>query len=100
MEPMQGHGNWELQAALRKSSLAQPKGRVAMGCDIREPYILKAMGRACSHVAASKGHIRKDERHDIADRIVAKASAGETSVEKLVEFAIAGPDAELLALLG
>jgi hypothetical protein len=70
-----------------------------MGCDIREPYILKAMGRACSHVAASKGHIRQDERNDIADRIVAKASAGETSIEKLVEFAIADPDAELRVLL-
>ena len=69
-----------------------------MGCDIREPYILKAMGRACSFVAASKGHIRQDERDDIADRIVAKASAGETSVEKLVEFAI-GPDSELRTFL-
>jgi 6-phosphofructokinase len=69
-----------------------------MGCDIREPYILKAMGRACSHVAASKGHIRQDERDDIADRIVAKASTGETSIDKLVEFAV-GPEAELRAVL-
>ena len=69
-----------------------------MACDIREPYILKAMGRACSHVAQSKGHIREDERHDIADRIVARASAGETSVDKLVEFAI-DPDPQLRALL-
>ena len=69
-----------------------------MGCDIREPYILKAMGRACSYVAASRGHIRQDERDDIADRIVARASAGETSVEKLVEFAV-DPDPELRAFL-
>ena len=71
-----------------------------MACDIREPYILKAMGRACSHVTAAKGHIRDEERNDIADRIVARASAGETSVDKLVEFAIADPNAELRALLG
>lgn len=63
-----------------------------MRCDIREPYILKAMGRACSHVAASRGYIGEDERHDIADRIVARASAGETNVERLVEFAVTGPD--------
>jgi hypothetical protein len=49
-------------------------------------------------VAQSKGHIREDERHDIADRIVARASAGETSVDKLVEFAI-DPDPQLRALL-
>jgi hypothetical protein len=64
-----------------------------MRCDIREPYILKAMGRACSHVVASKGYIGHDERHDIADRIVAEASAGETDIERLVEFAIASPTA-------
>jgi hypothetical protein len=91
-------GNWETQAALRKEQFAQPKRRDAMACDIREPYILKAMGRAYSHIAASRGHIRQDERDSIADRIVAKASAGETSVDKLVEFAI-GPDPELRALL-
>jgi hypothetical protein len=61
-----------------------------MRCDIREPYILKAMGRACSHVVAHKGYIGEDERHDIAERIVAGASAGETSIEKLVAFAIDG----------
>lgn len=69
-----------------------------MGCDIREPYILKAMGQACSYVAASKGHIRQEERDDIADRIVARASAGETSIEKLVEFAVS-PGREFSALL-
>jgi hypothetical protein len=62
-----------------------------MTCDIREPYILKAMGRAYSHVVASKGYIGDDERHDIADRIVAEASAGGTDIERLVEFAIASP---------
>jgi hypothetical protein len=61
-----------------------------MRCDIREPYILKAMGRACSRVVARKGYIGEDERHDIAERIVAGASAGETSIEKLVAFAIDG----------
>lgn len=60
-----------------------------MGCDIREPYILKAMGKAYSHVVTSKGYIGEDERHDIADRIVAGASAGETNVDRLVEFAVA-----------
>jgi hypothetical protein len=62
-----------------------------MGCDIRETYMLKAMGRAYSSVVARKGYIGEDERHDIADRIVAGASAGETDVEKLVELAIADP---------
>ncbi|WP_119271203.1 hypothetical protein [Taklimakanibacter deserti] len=60
-----------------------------MTCDIREPYILKAMGKACSHVIASKGYIGENERHDIADRIVAEASAGETNIERLVQFAVA-----------
>ncbi len=59
-----------------------------MKCDIRDPYILKAMGRACSQVLANKGYIGEMERQDIADRILAGASAGETSIEKLVAFAV------------
>lgn len=61
-----------------------------MRCDIREPYILKAMGQAFSQVVTDKGYIGEYERQDIADRIVAGASAGETSVERLVAFAIDG----------
>jgi hypothetical protein len=59
-----------------------------MPCDIREPYVLKAMGQACSQVAASKGYLGENDRHDIADRIIAGVSAGETSVEKLVSLAV------------
>ena len=59
-----------------------------MRFDLREPFILKAMGRACSHVIEGKGYIGDEERHDIADRIVARASAGETDIDKLVEFAV------------
>lgn len=59
-----------------------------MPCDIREPYILKAMGKACSVVIANKGHIDDIERRDIADRIVSRASDGETSIENLVAFAV------------
>lgn len=62
-----------------------------MTCDIREPYILKAMGRACSQVIANKGYIADVERHDIADRIVSRASAGETNIERLVAFAVSNP---------
>ena len=62
-----------------------------MSVDLREPFILKAMGRACSHVIAGKGYIGEDERHDIADRIVARASDGETDVDRLVEFAVSEP---------
>ena len=60
-----------------------------MTLDLREPFILKAMGLACSHIIAGKGYIGDDERHDIADRIVERASAGETDIDKLVEFAVA-----------
>jgi hypothetical protein len=65
-----------------------------MRCDIREPFMLKAMGRAYSYVVASKGYIGEDERQDIADRIVAGASAGVTNVDRLVEFAVTGPTSE------
>jgi hypothetical protein len=60
-----------------------------MTCDIRKPYILKAMGRACSEVRAAKGHLQEGDRHEIADRILAKAASGETSIDKLVSFATA-----------
>jgi len=59
-----------------------------MTCDIREPYVWKAMGRACSQVIARQGYIGEVERHDIADRIISKASDGETDVERLVAFAV------------
>jgi hypothetical protein len=58
--------------------------------DIREPYVLKAMGQACSRVAASKGYLDESDRHDIADRIVAGVTAGETNVERLVTLAVVG----------
>lgn len=61
-----------------------------MGCDIREPYVLKAMGTAYRQVVTSKGYILKDERQEIADRIVADAAAGETDIERLVAHAIVG----------
>jgi hypothetical protein len=60
-----------------------------MPCDIREPYVLKAMGKACSQLAASKGYLDENDRHGIADRIIAGVSAGETSVERLVDLAVA-----------
>ncbi|MFZ5672615.1 MAG: hypothetical protein ACOZAM_06585 [Pseudomonadota bacterium] len=62
-----------------------------MRCDIREPYILKAMGQACSQIMAERGHIQEIERRDIADRIVARASEGETDIDRLVAFAMRGP---------
>ena len=62
---------------------------MAMRCDIREPYILKAMGEACSQARALKGHLREGDRHEIADRILEIAGTGETSIDKLVSFAIA-----------
>jgi hypothetical protein len=62
-----------------------------MRCDIREPYVLKAMGKACAEIMASKGHLNDNDRCDIADRIVAGASAGETSVENLVALALMVP---------
>jgi len=60
-----------------------------MTLDLREPFILKAMGLACTQVISSKGFIGDGERHDIAERIVERASTGETDIDKLVEFAVA-----------
>ena len=59
-----------------------------MRCDIREPYVLKAMGKACAQLAASKGYLSEADRHSIADRIIAGASAGETCVDELVSLAL------------
>ena len=59
-----------------------------MRCDIRDPHVLKAMGKACAQVMASKGHLDENDRCNIADRIVAGASAGETRIEKLVVLAV------------
>ena len=59
-----------------------------MRCDIREPHVLKAMGEACAQVMASKGYLDENDRRNIADRIVAGASAGETRIEKLVVLAV------------
>ncbi|TMJ40773.1 MAG: hypothetical protein E6G89_07795 [Alphaproteobacteria bacterium] len=53
--------------------------------------MLKAMGKACAVIMASKGQLNDNDRCDIADRIVAGASAGETSVEKLVALAVMSP---------
>jgi len=61
-----------------------------MRCDIREPHVLKAMGEACAQVMASKGYLNENDRRNIADRIVAGASAGETRIEKLVVLAVMG----------
>ena len=62
-----------------------------MRCDIREPYVLKAMGKACAQLMASKGYLNEDDRDHIADQIVAGGSAGETSVDGLVALAIPDP---------
>jgi hypothetical protein len=59
-----------------------------MRCDIREPYVLKAMGKACVQLMASKGYLNEADRRHIADRIVAGASAEETSVDGLVALAL------------
>jgi len=40
-------------------------------------------------VISSKGYIGGDERHDVAERIVERASTGESDIDKLVEFALA-----------
>ena len=63
-----------------------------MPCDIREPYVLKAMGKACAQLTASKGYLDDNDRHNIADRIIANVSAGETSVERLVALAVVDLD--------
>jgi len=62
-----------------------------MSCDIREPYILQAMGKACAYVTASKGYLAKADRDYIADQIVNGASAGETNVNRLVARAVGDP---------
>ena len=59
-----------------------------MRCDIREPYVLKAMGKACAQLAARKGYLDEADRHHIADRIVAAVAAGETCVDGLVALAL------------
>ena len=59
-----------------------------MRCDIREPYVLKAMGKACAQLTASKGYLNDADRHHIADRIIAGVSAGETCVDQLVSLAL------------
>ena len=62
-----------------------------MSCDIREPFILRAMGKACAYVTASKGYLAKADRDYIADQIVTGASAGETNVNRLVARAVGDP---------
>jgi hypothetical protein len=64
---------------------------MAMSCDIREPYVLQAMGKACAQIAASKGYLAKADRDYIADQIVTGASAGETNVNRLVALAVGDP---------
>ena len=63
-----------------------------MPCDIREPYVLQAMGKACAQVVASKGYLAQTDRNHIADQIVTGVSAGETSVERLVALAVVDLD--------
>jgi len=60
-----------------------------MTVDLREPFILKAMGLACTQVISSKGYIGDGGRHDIAERIVERASTAERDIDKLVLFAVA-----------
>jgi hypothetical protein len=67
------------------------EGRMAMSCDIREPYVLQAMGKACAQITASKGYLAKADRDYIADQIVTGASAGETNVNRLVALAVGDP---------
>jgi hypothetical protein len=62
-----------------------------MSCNIREPYVLQAMGKACAQIIASKGYLAKADRDYIADQIVTGASAGETSVNRLVALAVGDP---------
>lgn len=59
-----------------------------MPCDIREPYVLQAMGKACALVIANKGYLAQTDRDHIADEIVTGASAGETNVDRLVDLAV------------
>jgi hypothetical protein len=63
-----------------------------MPCDIREPYVLQAMGKACAQIIASKGYLAQTDRDYIADQIVTGATAGETSVERLVALAVVDLD--------
>ena len=63
-----------------------------MPCDIREPFVLQAMGKACAQIIASKGYLAQADRDHIADQIVTSASAGETSVERLVALAVVDLD--------
>jgi hypothetical protein len=62
-----------------------------MSCDIREPYVLQAMAKACAQIIASKGYLAKADRDYIADQIVTGASAGETNVNRLVALAVGDP---------
>ena len=67
-----------------------------MSCDIREPFILQAMGKACAYITASKGYLAKADRDYIADQIVTGASAGETNVNRLVARAVGDPAEQIL----
>jgi len=71
--------------------LGWERGRMAMSCNIREPYVLQAMGKACAQIAATKGYLAKADRDYIADQIVTGASAGETNVNRLVALAVGDP---------
>jgi hypothetical protein len=66
-----------------------------MPCDIRAPYVLQAMGKACAQVMASKGYLAQTDRDHIAYEIVTGASSGETDVDRLVSLALgATPDSK------
>jgi hypothetical protein len=54
------------------------------------------MGKACAQVTASKGYLAQADRDYIADKIVIGASAGETSVYRLVALAVGDPASNYL----
>jgi hypothetical protein len=62
-------------------------------------YVLQAMGKACAQITASKGYLAKADRDYIADQIVTGASAGETSVNRLVALALGDPASKYYASL-
>jgi hypothetical protein len=79
-------------------ALGMERGRMTMSCNIREPYVLQAMGKACSQIATSKGYLAKADRDHIADQIVIGASAGVTNVNRLVALAIGDQGSNYVSL--
>jgi hypothetical protein len=71
---------------------------MTMLCNIREPYVLQAMGKACAQIIASKGYLAKADRDQIADQIVISASAGVTNVNRLVALALGDSEGNYVSL--